>query len=160
MTTKSDASASRSAKNSTSGSKPKVVVDTNVFVSGCLGGDNGGKVIDALRRQAFQLVISDRLLDELRQVFARPRFTQDREFRKRSKQALSVIAARALRAKVHTRIEVCRDPKDNAVLEAAVAGGAKVIVSGDKDLLGLHPYEGIEIIPPAVFVRRLDATAF
>lgn len=55
------------------------------------------------------------------------------------------------------RITACRDSNDNMVLEAAVAGSADVIVSGDEDLLVLHPFEGIDIIGPAAFIRRIDA---
>jgi predicted nucleic acid-binding protein len=42
-------------------------------------------------------------------------------------------------------------------LEVAVAGKADVIVSGDKDLLALHPFAGIPILPPGDFLRMLDA---
>jgi predicted nucleic acid-binding protein len=54
------------------------------------------------------------------------------------------------------RIDVCRDPTDNMVLEAAVAGQADAIVSGDEDLLTLSPFEGIPILSPAAVVRRLQ----
>jgi predicted nucleic acid-binding protein len=39
----------------------------------------------------------------------------------------------------------------------AVAGEADVIVSGDDDLLVLHPFAGIPILSPAAFLRMLDA---
>ena len=51
-----------------------------------------------------------------------------------------------------TKITVCRDPKDNKFLELAVAGKANCIVTGDKDLLVLHPFRGINIISPADFI--------
>jgi predicted nucleic acid-binding protein len=54
------------------------------------------------------------------------------------------------------RITVCRDPKDNKVLEGAVAGRADVIVSGDEDLLVLNPFEGIPIVGPAEFLAMLQ----
>jgi predicted nucleic acid-binding protein len=54
------------------------------------------------------------------------------------------------------RTAVCRDPKDNKVLEAAVAGGGDVIVSGDEDLLVLNPFEGIPIVGPAEFLAMLE----
>ena len=55
------------------------------------------------------------------------------------------------------RINACRDPKDNMVLEAAVAGQVDVIVSGDKDLLTLSPFKGIPVLTPAAFLRRLTS---
>ncbi len=53
-------------------------------------------------------------------------------------------------------ITACRDPKDNKFLEVAVAGRADVIVSGDKDLLVLHPLQGIAIESPRDFLARLE----
>ncbi|MGH2725594.1 MAG: putative toxin-antitoxin system toxin component, PIN family [Actinomycetota bacterium] len=53
--------------------------------------------------------------------------------------------------------KVCRDPDDDEVLAAASAGDAKVIVTGDRDLLDLGRYLEIEIVPPALFVERLKA---
>ena len=52
-------------------------------------------------------------------------------------------------------VTICRDPKDNKVLEAALAGSADVVVSGDADLLALHPFEGIAIREPVDFLRLL-----
>jgi uncharacterized protein len=48
------------------------------------------------------------------------------------------------------------DPSDNKFLEAAVAGQADYIVSGDNDLLSLNPFRGIPIIKPAEFIKTLD----
>jgi predicted nucleic acid-binding protein len=47
---------------------------------------------------------------------------------------------------------VCRDPNDDVVLECAVVSGAQAIVTGDKDLLVLDPYDGIRIVTPAEFL--------
>ena len=52
-------------------------------------------------------------------------------------------------------IMACRDQKDNKFLEAALAGDADVIVTGDDDLLELHPFEGADILRPAEFLTRL-----
>jgi putative PIN family toxin of toxin-antitoxin system len=51
---------------------------------------------------------------------------------------------------------VCRDHKDDVIVECAVIGDAHLIVSGDKDLLSLHSYEGIEIVSPARFLELLQ----
>jgi predicted nucleic acid-binding protein len=50
---------------------------------------------------------------------------------------------------------MCRDPKDDKFLEAALAGDADCLVSGDADLLDLTPFEGIPILRPAEFLARL-----
>lgn len=48
----------------------------------------------------------------------------------------------------------CRDPKDNKFLSLALSGHADIIVSGDSDLLVLHPYNGIQILGVREFVER------
>ena len=53
------------------------------------------------------------------------------------------------------RVQACRDPKDDKFLEAALAGHADCIVSGDADLLDLTPFENIPILRPAKFLARL-----
>jgi len=68
---------------------------------------------------------------------------------------LSLILLRGEPVVPARRIGVCRDPNDNMVLEAAVAGQVDAIVSGDEDLLTLSPFEGIPVLSPAAFLRRL-----
>jgi uncharacterized protein len=51
-------------------------------------------------------------------------------------------------------ITVCRDPKDNKFLDLAVEINADALISGDKDLLVLHPFQGIPIITPADFLTN------
>ena len=96
-------------------------------------------------------------MDELADVLNRPRM--------RHKYGLSeadiqtVIGLILLRGESVTpvkRLQVCRDPKDNRFLEAALAGRADVIVSGDQDLLVLQPFEGIPIVKPAEFLDMLE----
>ena len=70
---------------------------------------------------------------------------------------LSLILLRGEPVVPARRIDVCRDPTDNMVLEAAVAGQADAIVSGDKDLLTLNPFQGISILSPAAFLRMLHS---
>ena len=49
-------------------------------------------------------------------------------------------------------VRECRDPKDDKFLELALAANARVIVTGDNDLLVLHPWRGIEILRPADYL--------
>jgi predicted nucleic acid-binding protein len=51
---------------------------------------------------------------------------------------------------------VCRDPKDDKFLEAALTSQADCLVTGDADLLVLDPFEGIPILRPAEFLARLS----
>jgi putative PIN family toxin of toxin-antitoxin system len=53
-----------------------------------------------------------------------------------------------------TRVAECRDPKDDKFLELALDGKAEVLVTGDSDLLCMHPWRGIEILSPADYLVR------
>ncbi len=56
---------------------------------------------------------------------------------------------------VSTRIDVCRDPDDNKFIECAVDSKCYYVISGDKDLLTVKEYEGIEIVTVAEFLEIL-----
>jgi len=57
-------------------------------------------------------------------------------------------------------IRACEDPDDNKFIEAAVEGGAKALITKDKHLLKLNPYEGIEILPPEAFIEKMWMAGF
>jgi predicted nucleic acid-binding protein len=52
----------------------------------------------------------------------------------------------------------CRDPKDSKFLELGVDGNASHIISGDADLLILHPFRGISIVTPQGFLDSIKQT--
>jgi putative PIN family toxin of toxin-antitoxin system len=90
-------------------------------------------------------------LDELKEVLERRKFDKyiSREERVRF---FTALVSEAVLVEITSQITVCRDPKDNKFLDLAVSGGAEVIVSGDKDLLALHPFQGIKILSPSTFL--------
>ena len=56
---------------------------------------------------------------------------------------------------VNLTVTACRDPKDNKFLELAVSGQASHIITGDGDLLALHPFQSIPIVTPQNFLRQV-----
>jgi uncharacterized protein len=134
-------------------SRERVVLDTNVIVSAVLSPRS-------VPRQAFDLafrrgtvLVSAAVLTELDAVLQRPKFeryltTPDRlQFLTKFIQDATVI-------EVVDVVTDCRDPKDNKFLELAVSGGASRIISGDADLLVLHPFRGVAILTPQAFVSQ------
>jgi uncharacterized protein len=57
---------------------------------------------------------------------------------------------------VAERMTICRDPRDDKFLELAAAGRATHVISGDADLLELHPFRTVPIVTPAEFLRESD----
>ena len=138
----------------------RAVVDTSVRVRAVIKPQGTvGPILRQLRNGAYLLLYSDPLLTEMADVLTRPRLRA--KYGLTSEDAATVLSLLLRRGQPvvrSRRIEACRDPGDNIVLEAAMEGKADVIVSGDDDLLALNPFEGIPIITPASFLRLLETS--
>jgi putative PIN family toxin of toxin-antitoxin system len=85
---------------------------------------------------------------ELAEVLGRKKF--DRYLtRDEREQFLAILLREANVVEVTEKVRVCRDPKDDKFLELAVRGGASCLVTGDQDLLVLHPFRGVPVLTPA-----------
>ena len=98
-------------------------------------------------------MISDAAMYELADVLAGAKF--DRyvgiEDRKSFLQRLSYIAEFV---PIIQLVRECRDPKDDKFLEVALNGRADVIITGDADLLALHPWREIAILSPTGYLEQ------
>jgi uncharacterized protein len=90
---------------------------------------------------------------ELADVFGRPKFDPYITIRERE-EFLRLFNRIAERIPITRVIQICRDPKDDKFLELAVNGAAQLIITGDADLLALHPFHGIEIFTPERYLAR------
>jgi putative PIN family toxin of toxin-antitoxin system len=134
----------------------KAVVDTNVIVSAVISLNSPpDRVLRAWQNGAFDLVLSDVLLDELADVLhrgpIRRRIGWPDEAIQRFLHSFEQVIIHAPRMSVR----VVRDASDDRVVEAGLAANADYIVTGDRDLLDLGSYEGIEIVTPARFLAIL-----
>lgn len=139
----------------------RAVVDTNILMRALIKPDGSvGPVLTHLRNGAYVLLYADPLLDELTAQLVLPRIRD--KYHLSDEDVETVLALILLRGEPvvpQRHIAVCRDPKDDVVLEVAVAGQADFIVTGDDDLLALHPFEGIPIVGPAEFLAALEAAS-
>jgi len=116
-----------------------------------------GPMLQRLRWGDYTILYSWPMLDELVDVLNRPRISRKYGLSQDDiKTVLSLILLRGEAVTPVRSITACRDPKDNKFLEVAVAGQADVLVSGDEDLLVLHPFEGVPILQPFEFLQQLD----
>lgn len=91
------------------------------------------------------------VLPELYEVLARRKFRRYVE-EEDIRIFLAALTREAQWVDVDVQIAACRDPKDDKFLELAVCGHATHIISGDSDLLVLHPFQGIPILTPHGFL--------
>jgi hypothetical protein len=136
----------------------RAVLDTNILVSGLVN-EHGAprRLVDAWLDGRFTLVSSLYLATELTHVLAYPRIVHRLALTQTEVEALLTgLLATAEITPGQLRLPgVTRAPKDDAVVACAKEGQADYLVSGDRDLLDLSRYEGIEIVTPSQFVDIL-----
>lgn len=137
----------------------KVVLDTNTIISGILWGGNEARVIEKAEKGEVKLFMSPKLVEELEGVLKREKFTRKLEGKESTvEQSVAKIALIATLIEPAKKINIIKDdPDDNRVLECAVSARADVIISGDKHLLELKTYSGIDIMSAGDFLRREEA---
>lgn len=130
------------------------VVDTNVLLSRLLAPRGvAAQAVDKALRTGV-LLVSGATLEDLAKVVARPRFDPYLSQKERQ-HFFSLLSGVSRRILIAQRVQACRDPKDDKFLDVALCGEAQGMVSGDKDLLALHPFHGIPIWTPAAFLELL-----
>ncbi len=130
----------------------RFVFDTNVLVSAAIRRHSlPRQALDTALRRG-RVLISLETVTELREVLFRPKF--DKYVTEETRLVfLTTLLAEAEVVRVSEQLTVCRDPKDDKFLDVAVHGAATCIISGDDDLLVLHPFRAIPILTPHAFLE-------
>jgi putative PIN family toxin of toxin-antitoxin system len=136
----------------------RAVLDTQVLISGLVAEQGPPhQILDAWLEGLFTLVASVYLVEELVHVLSYPRIAERLPLDEEDLAA--ILAALLSKAEVTSGWlhlpGVPRDPKDDSVVACAKQGEADYIVSGDRDLLVLGEYEGIQVVTPRQFVEIL-----
>jgi putative PIN family toxin of toxin-antitoxin system len=131
----------------------KAVLDTNVVMSGVFFGGVPGRILSAWRTGRFQLVLSASIVAEYREVAAEltSRYGGS-EFELFA--GLLLMKSEVVDAPEFFPVPVCSDPDDDKFLACAQASMAPVIVSGDRHLLAVSGWRGIEVLRPRTFLDR------
>lgn len=128
------------------------VFDTNVIVSAFLNQDS--KEFEAFKyaKENGEIVISNEVFEEYRDVLFRKKFDKYLSGNKRA-NILNIVYREFKFITPTQSITACRDPKDNKFLELAVAANAACIITGDADLIELHPFRNIPILNAVDFLN-------
>ena len=130
----------------------KIVIDTNVLISAIFWTGKPKQLLNKVRRGEATFLISEDLLIEFKEVLMR----KDKPFKLSLEEAERVVTEmRGIAQIVHpnSQVVVCKDERDNKVLECAIDGRAEYVISGDLHLLGLKSFKGVKIISVMDFLR-------
>lgn len=131
----------------------RVVIDTNLLVSGVFFGGYPGRVLDAWSEGRFDLVVSSEILEEYRRV------GEELESRFRGVSFAPFLALVATHALVVEPFElterVVADPDDDKFFACALAADCRLILSSDKHVLAVSGYRGVEVVKPRAFVESI-----
>ncbi|MBL7795850.1 MAG: putative toxin-antitoxin system toxin component, PIN family [Saprospiraceae bacterium] len=129
----------------------RAVFDCNALVSALIRSDSIPALAFDRARKHCDLVTSVACIVEMRRIFYKEKFA--RYFtREEADLFLEVFQQAAIVVEPTEQLLVCRDSQDDKYLEVAVAAQADVIVSGDPDLLVLHPFRAVSILSPRDFL--------
>ncbi len=129
----------------------KIVIDTNVLISGVFFGGFPRKILSAVVSQKITACATTEIINEYEEI------VQEMINRKQghiNKLILSPLikVMEIIEPVIH--VEICRDPDDNKFLECAKDSHALYIVSGDKDLLVIEQFENVQIVTAKSFCQK------
>lgn len=128
----------------------KIVLDTNVFISGAFFGGPPAQILKSWRQKKIKIILTEQILAEYRRVgeaLSRKYYSVDID----RFITLFILYGEYVETKGFSET-ICEDPDDNKFIECAIASQSKLIVSGDKHLLGISGYKNIKVLKPRQFV--------
>lgn len=122
----------------------KLVIDTNIWIS-FLFGKSFKELNEIINNPKNTIFTSAEQIFEINDVVNRPKF--EKLISKQSKKNLIYYFNFKFKlVKLENIIQVCRDPKDDYLLETAMKSNSDYIITGDNDLLSLQKFQSIQII--------------
>ena len=133
----------------------RAVLDTNVLISSVIATGVPHEIVVKGFNSEYQIVVSVATLTEFRDTLLKypEKFHMGEEDIQQEVETIRYFAEFVDPDEEITAVE--DDPDDDKFLEAAVAGNVDYIVSGDRHLLDLDSFQGIEIVEPRAFYERL-----
>lgn len=133
--------------------KTKVVIDTNVLVSGIFFGGPPSRILKAWQDDKIQIALSEEILEEYRRVI------EELSAKYEGLNVNAILELLFIESELvpsHSfEKPVCEDPDDDKFLACAIASRSKYIISGDKHLLNIGTYLNISIVTPRYFLDHV-----
>jgi len=130
----------------------RFVIDTNMLMSSILIASSVSDRAFKKAKNSGILLFSEETFEELQQVITRPKFDKYVSISIRA-EFIARLREKSIQIEITEHIAACRDSKDDKFLEVAVNGSANCMITGDQDLLILHPFRDVAIISPDQFLE-------
>ena len=138
---------------------PRVVFDTVVFVRCLLNPHSPAGRLVFQNWDRYELILSRAILEEILEVLSRPEIVRKYPINRIDLKGSFEALDRASIVEVEAVAAVSRDPKDDKFIAAAMAAGARYLVSEDKDLTDLVEVEDVKILRVATFLELIQPGA-
>lgn len=133
----------------------RIILDTNLWISFLIS-KNLAEIDDLIQSKEITLLFSNESLEEFVEVVKRPklkRFFTNRDIEK----LLDTFDQYAELVQIKTDIDICRDSKDNFLLNIAIDGKADFLITGDKDLLVIERINKTQIVTFQDFIFKMSS---
>ncbi len=128
----------------------RIVLDTNVFISGIFFSGPPSQILKAWKDKKIQIVLSNQILAEYQRV------GEELSSKYSEIDIIPIIDLLTIYGEVvdskDLSVSICEDPDDNKFIECAISSNCKLIVSGDKHLLKISGFQEIEVLKPRKFI--------
>ena len=133
--------------------KKKLVLDTNILISALGWKGKPNEIFRKVLDEEFELIISRKQIEELKEVMNYPKFSFAEEQKSRF---ITLLLNVAKVVEISNKLKVIKeDPDDDVILETAVENNADFIISGDDHLLKLKEYSNIKIVTANEFLLQI-----
>lgn len=137
-------------------SKRRIVFDTNALISAAILQHSISNQALTLAATQFEIVVSEATWTEFETRIERPKlFRYFGNLEAQREEVVKTIGRVVKHIVVQSVVTDCRDPDDNKFLALALDSAAEFIVTGDRDLLELHPWRGVQVLTAGDFVRAM-----
>jgi putative PIN family toxin of toxin-antitoxin system len=130
----------------------KIVLDTNVLISGIFFSGPPYQILKAWQEGKIEVIASEKILTEYQRV------AEELSQQFPSVDIDQILELLTIHAEIvdsrDFQVTICEDPDDNKFISCALASKSKIIVSGDKHLLKISGYEGIQVLKPREFADK------
>jgi len=137
----------------------KIVIDTNVFVSGLIQRSYPYLIVNNLFIEGkIDLCISDDLLQEYYLVFRRKKFYKYPDFSNRAETLIADIEAKSTKFSPQNKLTVISDKDDNKLLELAEECKANFLITGNTSDFTMKKYKSTRIVTPKEYWEIFQST--